>query len=752
MNGTTDDALRTLLGTSEMAGWVRNFDWSGTTLGAIADWPAHIRAAVSIALRAPTPMVLLFGSDGVMIYNDGYIPIAAKRHPGCLGAPVREAWPEIADFNDNVLRVVLAGGMLSYEDQELTVRRNGVDERIWISVDYSPIPDAMGEPSGVFVVIRETTENVRLRRASSSERERLARMFEQAPGFMAMLSGPDHVFEFLNPAYRKLIGHRDVIGKTVREALPDLEGQGFFELLDSVYQTGDPFIGQGVLAALQPAPGAPPAERMLDFVYQPLRDADEAIVGIFVEGSDITERIAAERAVHDSEQRFRVFADALPNHLWSTLPDGAMDWYNDRLRRYFDLRPDGFLVPEHWAQLIHPDDRAEAIERWKVAVRTGERYEAEARLVRADGAWRWHLLRALPLRDGDGAITRWIGTNTDVDDSRRAIAALRDSETRLRLSQAVAGIASLEVDIASGEVIGSDGFWSIWGLEPRASVHVSVLEQLVLPEDTLSRSTPRSRLDGSAERQVEYRIRRADTGDIRWLARHIEFVHDAEGRPVKMFGVMRDITEAKDAEARQRLLTHELSHRIKNILATVLAIVSQTLKTTDIATARTLLTQRLQALGAAHDLLNLTRWTAAPIRQVVEGALTPFPSDRISIEGSEVAIGPRRALSLTLAVNELATNALKYGALADDGAGQVRIRWRREADAEGEAVLVWTWEELGGPPVSPPARRGFGRMLLERVLSQDFAGSVGIDFAPSGVTFKLEAPWASLSECQDKLA
>lgn len=741
------DPLSALLGTSEMAGHVRAFDWSGTTIGPIDGWPPHIRAAVSIILRAGAPMVLLLGPDGVMIYNDGYIPIAAGRHPGCLGVPVCDAWPEVADFNSHVLRVVRGGGELSYEDLELTVRRRGVDEQIWISVDYSPIPDAEGEPDGVFVTIHETTEKVRLRAAAATERERLTRMFEQAPSFMALLSGPDHVFDFTNAAYRKLIGHRDVIGKPVREALPEMGRQGFHELLDRVHATGEPFVGLGYSVELQPAPGEPVIRRVVDFVYQPMLDDDGRATAIFLEGNDITDRVAAQKALRESEQRFRVFADMLPNHLWSTRPDGVVDWYNEQLRDYFGFGSETVAAAD-WIRLIHPDERWRVADRWRNALDQGQPYEIEARLRRHDGAWRWHLIRAVPLRDARDEIAGWVGTSTDFDDTRRAIAALRDSETRLRLSQRVAGIASLEVDIASGRVIGSDTLWDLWGLEPRTSADVSVLESLVLPEDAPVRSTASTRADGSAATQVEYRMRRADTGEIRWIARHIEFIRDAEGQPIKMFGVMRDITEAKEAEMRQHLLTHELSHRIKNILATVLAIASQTLKTADIAVARELLTQRLRALAAAHDLLNSKQWRLAPIREVIEAALAPFGSEAIEVSGPEVAIGPRRALSLTLAVNELATNALKYGALS--AGGTVTLSWARGTDAEGADALVLNWTESGGPPVGPPSRRGFGRMLLERVLAADFSGEIRIDFVPSGVVFRLVAPWAALSESKNE--
>ncbi|HVL19780.1 MAG TPA: sensor histidine kinase, partial [Amaricoccus sp.] len=215
---------------------------------------------------------------------------------------------------------------------------------------------------------------------------------------------------------------------------------------------------------------------------------------------------------------------------------------------------------------------------------------------------------------------------------------------------------------------------------------------------------------------------------------------DGAGRPAKMFGVMRDVTEAKEAEVRQRLLTHELEHRIKNILATVSAIASQTLRDTDLESARTALNQRLQALGGAHDVLNRTRWTSASLPAVVAAALEPFPVERIDAGGPELVIGPRRALALALAVNELGTNSLKYGALSAPE-GRVEIGWSLEREA-GAPTLAWRWRETGGPPVTPPARSGFGRFLIERVLAADFGGSVRIDFLPGGVSCVLSAPWA----------
>src|ERR1700753_3463713 len=133
----------------EMADRVRAFDWTTTPLGPISSWPQSLKTAVGIVLLSPVPIVMLWGEDGIMIYNDGYSVFAGDRHPSLLGSKVREGWPEVADFNDNIMRVGLAGGTLAYRDQELVLNRTGRPEKVWMNLDYSPMLDHKGKPAGV---------------------------------------------------------------------------------------------------------------------------------------------------------------------------------------------------------------------------------------------------------------------------------------------------------------------------------------------------------------------------------------------------------------------------------------------------------------------------------------------------------------------------------------------------------------------------------------------------------------------------
>ena len=266
--------------------------------------------------------------------------------------------------------------------------------------------------------------------SEAAEIERLRQLFEESPSFMAVLRGPEHRFELVNPGYRQLVGHRDLIGLNARAAFPEIEGQGFFEMLDRVFEHGEPVSGQSVPIALTRVPGGEPEPRFIDFVYQPIRNGDGAITGVFVEGHDVTDRHQANDAVRASEAQFRTLTEAMRNHAWTALPDGNLDWFNSQVYEYsgFDA---GTLEGAGWATLVHPDDIAGAAQRWADALETGKPYEVEFRLRRHDGDYRWHIARAVPQRDEAGKIVRWIGTNTEIHEQKEIAQKLSDLNATL---------------------------------------------------------------------------------------------------------------------------------------------------------------------------------------------------------------------------------------------------------------------------------------------------------------------------------
>ena len=246
----------------------------------------------------------------------------------------------------------------------------------------------------------------------------------------------------------------------------------------------------------------------------------------------------------------------------------------------------------------------------------------------------------------------------------------------------------------------------------------------------------------------------ADTakGNPRYWDVQVSPILGSDGRPTHLLSISRDITEEwraaaelKDSAERQALLTGELQHRIKNTLAMVGAIANQTMRGDSVTLAREAFAARLMTLSHAHDLLTQTSWASAPIRDVVSGALAPHGSGhgRIRITGPAIDLPPKQALALSVALHELATNAVKYGALSAHG--KVDVEWS-EATVDAVPSFRFTWTESGGPAVVEPAaaKKGFGSRLIERILANDFGGKVGIYYRPDGVVCELVAPMARL--------
>jgi PAS domain S-box-containing protein len=436
------------IGDSEMARRCRAVDWAATSLGPIEDWSPALRTAVRMALESPFPVNLWCGPDLQLIYNDAYIRALGAKHPRALGQSGREAWAEIWPTIGSWFEAIRRGEPAVFaEDAHFVMERShGPPGEAWFTFGLSPIRDDNGSIVAFFNPAAETTNRIMLERALHDARvaaeraeQYLREIFAQAPAFMAVLRGKDHVFDFANDAYLQLVGHRDVIGKPVAEALPEVIEQGLVDLLDRVLTTGVPFIGRAFPVLLQRSPDAPLEERFVDFVYQPLTDATGARVGIVAHGTDVTENVISQReierllresesaraAVEDSEKRYRVLANAIPVQVWTATPDGAVEYTNERTSAYFG-KPSDELVGERWMTMLHPDDVEPTLTRWKESLATGTDYQVEFRLwSAAHRSYRWHLGRALPQRDEDGAIIRWFGTNTDIEDAKRAEAELK---------------------------------------------------------------------------------------------------------------------------------------------------------------------------------------------------------------------------------------------------------------------------------------------------------------------------------------
>ncbi|AJA09194.1 sensor/response regulator hybrid [Sphingopyxis fribergensis] len=257
----------------EMGRRVANFDWRSTPLGPIESWSQSLRAVVAFLLHSPVPLVMLWGEEGIMIYNDGYSRFAADNHPGILGMRVREAWPEVADFNDNVMKVGLAGGTLAYRDHVLRLNRTGVFEDVWLNLDYSPVYDDMGLPAGVLAVVVEVTDAVQSAAALRESETRL-RFLDRLGRAIAVSTSADNILSIVTRMTGEELGvaicayadmEEDQDGFTIRgdwvtEGSQSIVGRyslaAFGELAVRNLHTGQPLIVNDNLAELPPEAAA----------------------------------------------------------------------------------------------------------------------------------------------------------------------------------------------------------------------------------------------------------------------------------------------------------------------------------------------------------------------------------------------------------------------------------------------------------------------------------------------------------------
>jgi two-component sensor histidine kinase len=488
--------------------------------------------------------------------------------------------------------------------------------------------------------------------AISQERRRLEEMFRQAPSFMALVRGPEHIFELTNPAYMRLVGNRDILGRSVVEALPDAAAQGFVDLLDRVYQTGEPFTTKGYLYAVQPVPGGDSYDRYLDFVYQPTRDAAGKVDGIFVEGYDVTDQVI------DAKRR------------------GALAELGDRLRDQADAA-------------IIVRSAAECLAIGLGAQRTGfgtVSIDNETVLVQPD----W----CAPGVASVAGLHSFRSFGSYVENLKRGeTVAIDDVATDERTADSVEAFAVIKT---------------------RSLLNLPVLEggRLVL-------------------------IVFAHQGQPRaWSDDELQFVRQIGDRT-------RSAIARSASEKQQGILNQEISHRLKNTLAMVQAIASQTLRQVAERDAVEALNQRIGALARAHEILLHQNWVDAQMVDVTNAVLAAFEDGRrFRVVGPDILLGPRATLSYSLLLHEMATNALKYGALSVPD-GHVDIRWRVLGDGP-DAELDLTWNEAGGPPAAAPTGRGFGSRLIRMGLVG--TGGVELGYLPSGLTAQMRATLSQMQQ------
>lgn len=375
---------------SPVAERMRKLDWSQSPLGSPDTWPHSLRAVVSLMLSSKFPMFVAWGPSLAFLYNDSYAEVLGDKHPNAMGQRFQDIWSEIWDDVGPIADRALAGVASYYENLPLTMRRKGYDEQTWFTFSYSPVYDDSGSTAGMYCVCTETTQQVLAERQRMEDNERLHQLFQQAPGIMTVLRGPDHIFELANDAYLQLVGHRDLLGKTAREALPEVEGQGFFELLDRVFTSGEHVVVRETPISLRRRVDGPMEERFVSFVYQPICDKGGQVTGIFVEGSDVTDAVLTNRALRESEARLHLALTAGRMGAWQWDIKNEQGYWLKGMAGVHGFSEDT-PSPDfaHYLDLVHPDHRDGLRSTLQRALTDCRDYRTEYRIVWPDGRIRW---------------------------------------------------------------------------------------------------------------------------------------------------------------------------------------------------------------------------------------------------------------------------------------------------------------------------------------------------------------------------
>ncbi|MFM9902816.1 MAG: PAS domain-containing protein, partial [Polaromonas sp.] len=409
----------------DMAERIRGLNASSCPLGPPGDWPITLRQAIDMMLPADAQMVVFWGPEFITFYNDAYAPAIGEKHPAALASRAHDTWRELwDDLQPLLMGVWTTGQTFTAKDRPFKINRHGYLEEVYFDVSYSALRTEHGEMAGLICIVRETTQTVLAMRTLETSEARLSESHDQLR--LAQVAGGVGLF-LVDVHHNTLTGSKEffrLFGLPNTDKLPVAELDALF-----VDKSGADAKGPSVPSSREArVRGDAPLEaeyrirkadtgevRWLARRAEFVRDAQGKPV--FMRGvvQDVTERKASEANVKTSEARFRALVQTLPNQVWIANSEGLLTWFNQVVCDYTGLLA-ADMTGEAWTRTIHPDDLPPVVQTWTECLRTLAPYHIEFRVRRHDGAYRWHLVRAVPVETDSGV--QWVGANTDIDDQR----------------------------------------------------------------------------------------------------------------------------------------------------------------------------------------------------------------------------------------------------------------------------------------------------------------------------------------------
>ncbi|HEX2556110.1 MAG TPA: PAS domain S-box protein [Microvirga sp.] len=508
-------------------------------------------------------MLLAWGPDLISLYNDAYSPILGERHLKALGKPLAQTWAGIWSVMKPLVDRALSGESLWSEDLPLVTFRHGYEEIAYFTFSLSPVEDETGAVAGLLCACTESTAKVqaeaalRRREAEASlTAVRLQSLFDQTPGFLAVLRGPDHVFEMANQAYQRLVGSRDLIGRPVRDALPEIVQQGFTDLLDRVYATGIAHIGEGARILLGTDPDRPPASRFLDFIYQPIREADGSVGGVLVQGHDVTEQKLAEEALARRDQILTTALSSGRSVAFEVNVQTGTLTYSDSSRSALHFRS----VPlEDYMACVHEEDREAVALTLQRALATGQSEQVEARFAVPDGKPIWLGIRLQAMPGGDGEGPSLAGISTDITERK-------DTEAQIAFQASLldaVGQSVMATDL-DGRIIYYNTFAERlygWSADEATGRHVA---ELTSGNDPAKSAAAMAFLASGGSWSGEFPAKHKDGSTFPAYVTDSP-IYDGSGRQIGVMGVSHDLRQQKQVEAELREKSAFLEATLENM-------------------------------------------------------------------------------------------------------------------------------------------------------------------------------------------